>query len=171
MDEIRQLARAAIDRDVDDPFAFGDLMRNWIPRIVVAPYRLFDGGQIVLRASFWLNLVALVPDAKHLQGVEEVLSQQLEVDLFDPPNERDRYRERVIEMKAQDGKLNQTQIAANLGITKTAVQRAFALQRKMDELGLTDPYVPVLEPPEDYKKLRRHKHHRYEFKPLKDWVI
>ena len=119
-------------------------MRNGIPRIVVAPYRLFDGGQIVLRARFRLNLVALVPDAKHLQGVEEVLGQQLEVDLFDPPNERDRYRERVIEMKAQDGKLNQTQIAAKLGITKTAVQRAFALQRKMDQLGLTDPYVQFI---------------------------
>jgi hypothetical protein len=171
MDEIRQLARAAIDRDVDDPFAFGDLMRSWIPRIVTAPYRLFDGGQIVPRASFQLNLVALVPEARHLQGVVEVLSQQLEVDLFDPPNERDRYREQIIGMKAQNNSLNQTEIACQLGITKTAVQRAFALQRKMDELGQTDPYIPVLEPPEDYTKFRRHKHKRYEFKPLNDWAI
>ena len=74
-------------------------------------------------------------------------------------------------MKAHDGNLNHAQIAAKLGITKTAVQRAFTLQRKMNELGLTDPYVPVLEPPADYTKLRRHKHHRYEFKPLEDWAI
>jgi hypothetical protein len=171
MDEIKQLARAAMERQLDDPYAFGDLMRSWIPRIVVTPYRLVDGGQIVLRARLQLSLVGLLPDAQHLQGVEETLCRQIDVDLFDSPNQRDRYRTRAVEMKAQRPNLTQSQIAAELGITKTAVQRAFALQRSMDELGLKDPYVPVLEPPEDYTKLRRHKHPRYEFKPLADFRI
>ena len=33
-------------------------------------------------------------------------------------------------------------------------------------IGLTDPYVAVTEPPDDYAKLRRHKHKRYRFEPL-----
>ena len=64
--------------------------------------------------------------------------------------------------------MTEREIAHKLGITKTAVQRAAALQRKMDELGLTDPYIPVTEPPEDLTKMRRHKHKRYRFEPLPD---
>jgi hypothetical protein len=29
---------------------------------------------------------------------------------------------------------------------------------------LTDPYVEVLAPPDDYTKLRRHQHPRYKFR-------
>ena len=39
-------------------------------------------------------------------------------------------------------------MAARLGLTQTAVQRAMALQRRVDGLGLTDPFVEVTEPPE-----------------------
>ena len=38
--------------------------------------------------------------------------------------------------------------------------------RRMHTLGLTDPYVAVTEPPDDYGKLRRHLHSRYRFEPL-----
>jgi site-specific DNA recombinase len=41
-----------------------------------------------------------------------------------------------------------------------------ALQRKMEAIGLTDPYVKVAEPPDDCPRLRRHKHGRYRFDPL-----
>jgi hypothetical protein len=39
------------------------------------------------------------------------------------------------------------------------------LDRKLKELGLESPYVPVTEPPEDYPKLRRHKNSGYKFRP------
>jgi hypothetical protein len=35
----------------------------------------------------------------------------------------------------------------------------------MQEYGLTDPFVPLLDPPEG-TKLRRHHHPRYCFEPL-----
>jgi site-specific DNA recombinase len=56
-------------------------------------------------------------------------------------------------------------IAHDLGITQPAVQYAAALQRLMDQLGITDPYVPVTEAPTE-GKLCRHKHKRYRFDPL-----
>jgi site-specific DNA recombinase len=36
----------------------------------------------------------------------------------------------------------------------------------MRSLGLSSPYVTVLEPPEDYTKLRRHKNSKCRFEPL-----
>jgi hypothetical protein len=35
----------------------------------------------------------------------------------------------------------------------------------MKELGLDSPYVLVLEPPDGYPKLRRHKNPKYHFEP------
>ncbi len=64
--------------------------------------------------------------------------------------------------------MTQRQVAAHLGLTLPAVQRAINLDRKMKELGISDPYIPVLEPPADCKKLRRHRHPRYRFEPLTD---
>lgn len=48
----------------------------------------------------------------------------------------------------------------------TATQNAMALQRAMDARGIDDPYVPVLAPPEDGTKIKRHRHPEYRFQPL-----
>ena len=40
----------------------------------------------------------------------------------------------------------------------------------MKSLGLETPYQFVSEPPEDYRKLRRHKNPKYEFTPLEGYV-
>jgi hypothetical protein len=53
--------------------------------------------------------------------------------------------------------------------TSTAVQNALALQRVMTSQSLNDPYVMLREPPDDYPKLRRHKHPRYSFRPLEGY--
>jgi hypothetical protein len=84
------------------------------------------------------------------------------VDLFDPP-QREEFRQRILELKAQG--LTERKIAAALGITQPVVQRAAALSRKMAQGGLSDPYLPLFEPPEDYTKWRRHRHDRFEFVP------
>ena len=74
----------------------------------------------------------------------------------------------MVEQRAAGRK--EREIADELGITQPAVQYAAVLQRVMDRLGITDPYLPVNEPPEDYAKLRRHKHRRFKFEPLSDEV-
>jgi len=167
--EIRDLALEAFRNLAIESDEFSRLIRELISRIVVYPVRLVDRGHLVLRAQFLLNLVPLMPDAKHIQGMEQVLRRWLCVDLFDPP-QREEFRASVMteKTKSEGGqqRLNQHQIAAKLGITHTAVQRAAALQRKMDRLGVTDAYQIVTEPPGDYTKLRRHKHPRYRLEPL-----
>lgn len=51
--------------------------------------------------------------------------------------------------------------------THPAVQNAIRLARQMKALGIGDPYVALTEPPEGDKRMRRHKHRRYRFEPLK----
>jgi hypothetical protein len=62
--------------------------------------------------------------------------------------------------------LKEVDVAEKLGITKTAAQDAAALDREMKALGLTDPYLPLQEPPQNLAKFRRHLHSRYNFAPL-----
>lgn len=163
MDEIRRLARESFEGLAVESPEFGRQMKRLIPRIVVNPYRLIDGGRIVLRAKFNLDLSSYVTGLERNPGCSSPLRDVLVVDLFDPP-QREEYRERVHHLRSE--KLTERQVAERLGITVPAAQRAAGLSRLMDERGLSDPYVQVTEPPEDYTKLRRHKHKRYTFDPL-----
>jgi hypothetical protein len=36
----------------------------------------------------------------------------------------------------------------------------------MKELGITDPYIQLNEPPPENSKIKRHKHPRYKFNPI-----
>jgi hypothetical protein len=169
IDALKQLARQQMALQAEAPFEFGRVMRQLINRIVVFPYRLCDGGGIVLRAGFRLNLTSLLPPSQRLEALDKVLHRQLTVDLFEPP-QRAFYRQQVSAKKAEEveGGPRKTldAIALELGITKTAVQKAAALDRMMKDRSLIDPYVPVTSLPDDFTKLRRHKHPRYKFDPL-----
>jgi site-specific DNA recombinase len=91
------------------------------------------------------------------------LETVVEIDLFDPP-QREAFRKQVVAGRAS-GK-TERQLANELGITQPAVQKSIKLQHVIDKLSITDPYVPVTQPPDDMKKLRRHKHPDYRFEPL-----
>lgn len=160
--ELKTLALKAAAGLARDSPEFGRLMKRIIPRIEVHPYRLCDGGHPVLRAHLTLDLVALVPDARGLEGLTDVLRRELVVDLFDPP-QREAFRERVVALRSEG--LTERQVAARLGITQPAAQYAAALAREVARRGLSDPYVPLTGPPDDYNRLRRHRHPRYKFVP------
>jgi site-specific DNA recombinase len=67
--------------------------------------------------------------------------------------------------------MTERKIAKKLGLTITATQRAAALDRIMKTQELTDPYIEVTDPPSDCTRLRRHRHKRYRFEPLKDGCV
>lgn len=165
--ELKELARTNLLHLDQESWEFRILMKRLIPKIVVFPYQLCDGGKIVLRAQFRLFIAGLLENSSTRDTLQKPLERVLTVDLFDSP-QRNAYREVVVEMRqANAGDNNQTvkEIAESLGITDTAVQYAMALQRQMDSLGITDPYIPITEPP-GTGKLIRHKHPRYQFNPL-----
>jgi hypothetical protein len=165
MEVIRELATNAFREVAFDSPGFGRLVRRVVPRgIVVFPFRLCDGGRVVLRARFTLQLDNLLPECGNSELLSQNLQRSLEVDLFDPP-QREAYRTRIVKMVEHE-KLDQRETAFKLGIKQQTVHRSLVLHRTMIRLGLSDPYVPVLAPPEDRPKLKRHKHPRYRFLPL-----
>jgi hypothetical protein len=110
-------------------------------------------------------LDGIVSDAGLVPALRPLLSRMVTIDLFEPP-QRERIREQAVRLAA-DG-LGPKAITQRIPErpTTTAVQNALALQRTMEELGLTTPYVTVLQPPDDYPKLRRHKNSKYRFTRL-----
>jgi DNA invertase Pin-like site-specific DNA recombinase len=161
--EVRRLADAAFETLAVTSQEFARLLRQWIGRIVVLPYRLCDGGHPVLRASFTLRLAPLLPAAPGMERLAGLLERRLVVDLFEAP-QREAFRVPVMELAANG--LTQREIAWELGLALPAVQRAVALGRQVEALGTADPYLPLLAPPEDYKRLRRHRHRRFHFERL-----
>jgi DNA invertase Pin-like site-specific DNA recombinase len=162
IDDIKRMAAEVFPQlAVQEPEA-GRMIRRLIPELRVYPYRLCDGGAVVQRAHLTLNLAALVPAGAALEGIGGALRRQLVVDLFAPP-QRAACREQVVALRAEG--VSERTVARRLRITVTAAQRAAALARRMQELGITDPYLPILEPPADCGKLRRHRHSRYRFEP------
>jgi hypothetical protein len=161
--EVKRLADQAFEKLAVTSPEFGRLLRQWIPHVVVLPYRLCDGGHPVLRAHFTLRLAPLLPAAPGMERLAGLLERRLVVDLFEPP-QREAFRVPVVELAANG--LRQREIAWELELTLPAVQRALALGRRMEVLGAEDPYLPLPGPPDDYEKLRRHRHPRYRFEPL-----
>jgi len=161
---VRQIARAAFKDLAIGSFEFAKLLRGLTGKIFVFPYRLCDGGHIVLRAKFQLQIANLLPDQRLQEILAKPLERSLTVDLSEKPPQRVEYRQQVMAGRGEGE--NEDQVARALGITKTAAQRAAALDRLMKRLGFTDPYVRLQEPPTDYSKLRRHLHPRYHFEPL-----
>ncbi|MEN6495885.1 MAG: hypothetical protein ABFD16_16510, partial [Thermoguttaceae bacterium] len=175
--ELRQMLKDQFQGLAVDSPEFGDLMRLLVSEFHVYLVRLLDGGHPLPRAKIKLTLGGIVPDTQHVPGLDDLLTRELTLDLFERPPQRERIREEATCLAAQG--LTQRQIAVRLAEWPTAqlperpklpvVQRALALDRLMKEQGLDSPYVPLLEPPEDYPKLRRHKNAKYRFRPREDY--
>jgi hypothetical protein len=144
----------------------GGLLRQLVPEFWVYLVRLCDWGHLLPRAKVRLDLAGIVPDAKYASGLRELLTQEVTLDLFELPPQREQIRADAVRLASRG--LRQWEIARQLAQrpTQTAVQHALALDRRMHELGLDSPYIPLLEPPQDYSKLRRHGNPKYRFEPL-----
>lgn len=143
-------------------YEFGDLMRQLVPEFTVYSVRLCDGGHPKARAKVKLNLGGSIANIQDVPQLQALLSREITLNLFEPP-QRERIREQVVALAAKE--LTERQIAQSLSekVTQPAVQKALALDRKLKASGLEGPYVILLEPPDDYARLRRHKHPRFKF--------
>jgi hypothetical protein len=162
IETLKSMAFDALGDLAPDSPEFLRQMQQLIPQIWLYPFRLLDGGLIVLRAQFTLNLTPLVKGVGQCPEVASKLSQLVTVRLYDDPD-RERYRQSVV--AAMDRLGNQYKVADELRIPQAVVSKSLQLQSKMDDLGVTDAYALVTAPPTDYNKLRLHRHKRYCFLP------
>ncbi|MCH8828463.1 MAG: recombinase family protein [Planctomycetes bacterium] len=168
VEELRQLHEEQFQKLAIDSPEFGDLMRQLVPDFHIYLVRSFDGGHLLPRARIKLDLVGNVSDACHVPGLEDLLTRGLTLDLFRPP-QRERIRDEAVHLAANGLKLHQIAAELQEKPTTTAVQNALALDRKMRELGLQSPYQIMMEPPQDYAKLRRHRNPKYRFELLEGY--
>ncbi|MEX0612342.1 MAG: hypothetical protein WD738_00295 [Pirellulales bacterium] len=145
---------------------FGDLLRQLAPEFHIYLVRLLDGGHPMPRARVKLDLTGCVSDLAYVPEMSHLLTKVVTIDLFVPP-QRERIREEVVRLKGT----KQREIAKQLSepTSQAVVQKALALDRMMQERGLTSPYELLLEPPTDYGRLRRHKNSRYDFRALEGY--
>jgi len=164
LEELRQLARDQIRVLAMESIEFGHLMRQLLPQIECFPYESIDGGIPVLRASVRINLTGLLPDRIEADSYKELgsLSRSRLVDLFKSP-QRIGLREKI--MKQIDTQ-KQRDLAQSLGIKQAVISRAKKLTQRMEELGRSDPFVPIRQPIERGKKYRRQNHLRFCHTPL-----
>lgn len=158
--ELQKLFEDQCSRLSKDSQEFHDLLRQLVPTLHVYLVRLIDGGHPQPRARVTLRLDALASDASRVDGLPELLTQHVTVDLSEPP-QREKIREAAVAFARQN--VEPRQIAAALRVTKTALYRSLALQRKMISRSLTTPYEMLHEPPAGYDKLRRYQNLRYRF--------
>jgi len=163
--ELRDLFEAKFQDLATNSPEFGAILQQVVPEFHVYLVRLCDGGHLLPRARVTLSLAGIVPGIQRAPGVAGLLTRQLTVDLFRPP-QRERIRTQAIRLAAEG--VAQREIARRLpeSATQAGVSQAVALDQQMRNLGLTDPYVFLNEPPADYAKLRRHRNPKYRFEPL-----
>lgn len=161
IDEVKAVARNCLLELPRESFEYAAAIRALVKPVMVAPYRAIDGGMLVLRAHFAVQLANLLPDIRLRDVLRPHLRRELVVDLFRPLDHL-RLREQVVELRQRH---TEKQIARMLGSNVTTVQKAASAHRKMLAAGLTDPYVRIYDPPEDLRKLRAHKNPGYRFEP------
>ncbi|MCC7084917.1 MAG: hypothetical protein IT427_07910, partial [Pirellulales bacterium] len=99
--------------------------------------------------------------------LEETLTFERTIDLFDEPLVRERCRWDILRCKAAEPAISEPEIRKRLkpAYCDKAITDALALQSLMDQQGRADPYDLVREPIDDCPKLRRHLHSQYRFQP------
>jgi len=163
MSEIKSMALDALKTLAAESDELGQLLRKWIPVIHVLPFQLLQQGQPVQRAFFTLDLTSFLPCKAYQQKFGHLLQKQMAVDLFDTPA-REMLRPQIVKLKREG--YQHRQIALMLGTYVQTVHLALMLQKEMDSLGISDPVLPIIEPPATDNKWRRHKHERFCFTPL-----
>lgn len=167
--ELRGLFKERFSHLAIDSPELGNLMRLLVPEFRVYLVRLCDGGHLLPRARIKLSLAGIAPDARQVPGLSELLTREMTIDLFTPP-QRERIRTEAASLASQG--VYQREIARRLSERpkQQTVQKALDLNRQMTERGLSSPFVMLLEPPDDYVKLRRHRNPKYRFEPLEGYV-
>ena len=99
-----------------------------MPAIHVYAVRLIDGGHLLPRALVRLDLTGSIRHCIQIPELTQLLSREVTVDFFDPP-QRETIREEAVRLIGNG--MFQRDAARQLGVTQPAVQRALELNDMM----------------------------------------
>src|SRR5262249_53347648 len=75
--QLRRLLEEGFQKLALDSPEFGEFLRPLVPQFDVYLVRLCDGGHLLPRARVELALSGVVPDAKHVPGLGQLLKREL----------------------------------------------------------------------------------------------
>ena len=140
---------------------FGRLMKLVVTEFYVLPYQLADGGRIQAKIAFKACLAPLLGHSDL-----DLLQFDRIVDLLKEPK-RLRFLGPVVE-RVNAGEKHAA-IAEELGIFKSEVGYAMVLHRRMEALGITDPWVAVTNASQAFDSYKRVRNPIFEFEPLEGY--
>lgn len=120
-------------------YEFGDLMKHILSEFVIIPVQFVETGYIRPRARITLSIDRPDQEGGPI-GVAKVF------DLFDPPQHVVHLR-LCTEIKKLRPDASLAEIAELAGVNRMTVKRTLDLATKLEEMGLSDPYVEITQPP------------------------
>ncbi|MBI1347832.1 hypothetical protein GC163_16270 [bacterium] len=163
---LRNSAREVLQHMAPDDQEGCRLLRKLVPDLVIMPYGIIDGSDIIARAEFTLTLIPLLPP----ELVDRPESQQFHrriVTTVGSVSQTVTLLGEVIARKHR-GESHQT-IACELGVSKSQVSKTWILAQQMQAQGLTEPFIRLVAMPPQTHRLRRHQHPRFRMDPLPGW--
>lgn len=163
--ELRREFDESLQRLSPDSWELALLLRRLVPEILAHNVRACDEtGHLLPRVRVTLDLAEGMPNVDDYGELASLLRGVEVIDLFEPVD-KEVIRAEVVRLAADLAEPSPGEIAAAMTPrprTKT-VSEALKLERVREELRLDSAYQLVLEPPENYTKLKRHRHRAYRF--------
>ena len=165
LDEIKAVADQVFSELALDSVELANVMRKTIAEMWILPYRLVDGGHVQPRITFSVSLASLLPEKYpdlpllRFEGMVDLAKQPVRVKI----------RKDVVRMVGQG--MKQLEIATELGVTKTEVANAMALQRCMTANNVEDPWIPVTSVEEVRNYFKRVRNPRFKFQPMEGFEV
>ena len=162
--ELRQLIETEFLGLATDSYEFGAMMQKIVPEVFVHLVRMIDGGPLLPRVTFKINLTGAFAESTSSDSLTTLLTREFTADVFELPT-RAKIRKEVVALRAQGKTQKQIVELVDEKTSALTVAKALALDAQMAAQGLDNPLVIQTEPPCDTKKMRRHLHPRYSFEP------
>jgi len=165
IEDIKSVSNEVFSGLAIESVEFANVMRNAITDFYVLPYRLVDGGHVQPRMTYRASLASFLPN---LEVDLPILQFEGEIDLAKRPV-RVVIREAVVAMVAKG--MKHAAIAQKLGVTKTEVGNALALNRCMISNGLSDPWIAVTTEDQVRDYFKRVRNPRFKFRALEGFEV
>jgi hypothetical protein len=141
------------------------MMQKIVPEVFVRLVRMIDGGALLPRVTFKIDLSGAFSESVLSERLKSFLTREFTADAFELPT-RAKIREQAVALRARGKTHKQIVELVDVKTSALTVAKALALDAQMSAQGLTSPLVVQSEPPSDTKKMRRHLHPRYSFEPI-----
>jgi hypothetical protein len=149
-DEVAERIDEVVELLARTSYDFADLLRRLIPEFVIQPVQALDCPFIRPRARITLRL-----DAWAEPG-EAPVEESTTIDLFEPPVHI-KHVEACVAARATSPRAGLRAIAKTLGIGYMTVKRSLAYHRRMQDVGLDEPYREIHERPERASRWKKRK--------------